>query len=61
MIPRMMFSIKFLLELFATERVKREGRKKQDRRADVNDVQHNFPNTQRGRDERDNAITFLSG
>ena len=61
MIPRMMFSIKFLLEFFATERVKREGRKKQDRRADVNDVQHNFPNMKRGRDERDNAIIFLSG
>jgi hypothetical protein len=57
----MMFSIKVELEFFATERVKREGRKKQDRRSDVNDVHHNLSNQQRSRDERDNAITFLSG
>jgi hypothetical protein len=47
------------LELFAANRVKREGRKKQDRRADVDHVQHNFPNRQRSRDERNNAVTFL--
>ena len=59
MIPRMMFSIKVGLEFLAAAHVKREGRKKQDRRADVNHVQHNFSNTQRSRDERNNAITFL--
>jgi hypothetical protein len=42
MIPRMMFSINFLLELFAANGVKREGRKKQDRRADVNNINHRF-------------------
>jgi hypothetical protein len=61
MIPRMMFSIKVELEFFATQRVQREGRKKQNRRADVNDVHHNLSNHQRSRDERDNAITFLWG
>jgi hypothetical protein len=61
MIPRMIFSIKVLLEFFAAARVKRESRKKQDRRADVNHVQHNFPNTQRCHDERNNAATFYPG
>src|ERR1019366_9535755 len=60
MIPRIKFSIKVELEFFAAAHVKREGRKKQNRRADVNHVQHNFPNTQRCHDERDNAATFLS-
>jgi hypothetical protein len=59
MIPRMMFSIKVELEFFAANRVKRKCRKKQDRRADVNHVHHNFSNKQRRRDERDNAATLL--
>jgi hypothetical protein len=42
MIPRMMFSIKIELEFLAANRVKHERRKKQDRCADVNNVQHNF-------------------
>jgi hypothetical protein len=61
MIPRMMFSIKVELEFFAANRIKREGRKKQNDRSDINNIEHNFPNTQRGRVERDNAIIFLSG
>ena len=56
-----MFSIKLALELFATQRVKREGRKKQDHRSDINDVQHNLSNKQRRRDERGNAIIFILG
>jgi hypothetical protein len=36
---------KIELEFFAAERVKCERRKKQDRRADVDHVQHNFTNT----------------
>ena len=35
------------LELFAAARVKRERRKKQDRRAEIDHVQHNLSNTQR--------------
>jgi hypothetical protein len=31
------------LELFAAKRVKREGRKKQDRRSEIDHVQHNNP------------------
>jgi hypothetical protein len=42
MIPRMMFSIKVELEFFAANGIKREGRKKHDRRADVNNVNHRF-------------------
>jgi hypothetical protein len=42
MIPRMIFSIKVELEFLAAARVKRERRKKQNRRSDINDVQHNF-------------------
>ena len=37
-----MFSIKFLLELFAAARVKREGRKNHDDNSDVNDIKHKF-------------------
>jgi hypothetical protein len=40
MIPRMMFSIKVELEFFAANGVKREGGKKQNRRADVNNINH---------------------
>jgi hypothetical protein len=54
------FHKNFRLKFFAADRVKRERRKKQDRRANVNHVQHNFSNRQRCRDERNNAITFLS-
>jgi hypothetical protein len=57
----MRFSINFLLEFFAAARVKRECGKKQNGRSDVNSIEHNFPNRQRRRDERDNAITFFSG
>jgi hypothetical protein len=42
MIPRMMFSIKVELEFFAADRVKHERRKKQDRRANVNNINHRF-------------------
>jgi len=42
MIPRMMFSIKVELEFFAADRVKHERRKKQDRCADVNNINHRF-------------------
>jgi hypothetical protein len=42
MIPRMIFSINVLLELFAAERVKRERSEKHGDNSDVNDVQHNF-------------------
>jgi hypothetical protein len=42
MIPRMMFSIKLLSEFFAANGVKREGRKKHDRCADVNNINHRF-------------------
>jgi hypothetical protein len=42
MIPRMMFSIKIELEFFAAARVKRKDRKKQNRRADVNNINHRF-------------------
>jgi hypothetical protein len=50
------------LEFFAAKRVKRKRRKKQDRHADVDHVQHIFYKcTQRGRDERDNAATVLLG
>ena len=61
MIPRRVFSIRFLLELFTTERVERKGRKKQDRRAEIDHVQHNVPNGQRRRERRDNAVTYLFG
>jgi len=40
MIPRMMFSIKVELEFFAANGVKREGGKKHNRRADVNNINH---------------------
>jgi hypothetical protein len=59
MIPRMMFSIKVWLKFFAADRVKRKSSKKQDRRAEIDHVQHNFSNRQRRRDERDNATTIL--
>jgi hypothetical protein len=42
MIPRMMFSIKVELEFLAANRVKHERRKKQNRRADVNNINHRF-------------------
>jgi hypothetical protein len=61
MIPRMRFSINVVLEFFAAARVKREGGKKQNGGPDVNSIKHNFPNRQRGRDGRDNAIIFHSG
>jgi hypothetical protein len=38
----MMFSIKVELEFFAADRVKHERRKKQDRCADVNNINHRF-------------------
>jgi hypothetical protein len=60
MIPRMIFSIKVELELFATDRVKREGRKKHDDNSDVNDVQHNFQQTPSSH-KRDNAAHFIMG
>ena len=47
------------LEIFTAKRVKRKNRKKQDHGAEIDHVQHNFPNRQRGHDERDNAATFL--
>ena len=43
MIPRMIFSINFLLEFFAAARVKREGCKEQNGGSDVNSIKHNFP------------------
>jgi hypothetical protein len=42
MIPRMRFSIKIELEFLAAARVKHERRKKQNRRADVNNINHRF-------------------
>jgi hypothetical protein len=61
MIPRMIFSIKIWSEFFATNRVERERGEKHDGRSDVNGIEHNFPNTQRRRDERNNAATFYLG
>jgi hypothetical protein len=40
----------FRLKFFAADRIKREHRKKQDRRSDVNRIEHNFPNRPRGHD-----------
>jgi hypothetical protein len=59
MIPRMIFSIKVELEFLAADCINAERRKKQDHRADVNHVKHNFSNTQRCHDERNYVITFL--
>jgi hypothetical protein len=50
----------FRLKFFAADRVKGERSKKQDRRAEIDYVQHNFSNSQHCRDERNNAMTFLS-
>jgi len=62
MIPRIIFSIEFFrLKFFAADRVKRERGEKHDGRSDVNGIEHNFSNTQRDRDERDDAMTFLFG
>jgi len=38
----MIFSINVLLEFFAADRVKHKRRKKQDRCADVNNINHRF-------------------
>jgi len=57
----MIFSIKVELKFFAAERVKREDGKEQNGGPDINSIKHNFPNTQRGHDERDNAIIFTLG
>jgi hypothetical protein len=60
MIPRIKFSIKIELKFFAAVRVKRKGREKQDRRSDVDDVQHNFKQTPSSH-RRDNAAHFIMG
>jgi hypothetical protein len=51
----------FRLKFFAADRVKRERGEKHDGRSEVYGIKHNFSNTRRGRDERDNATFLLWG
>jgi hypothetical protein len=51
----------FRLKFFAADRVKCERGEEHDGRSDVNGIEHNYSNTQRRRDERDNAATVLLG